>query len=67
MPAGLPRTYDAAGDVKTIQSSNANGAYLAYDYDEPNRLKTVSDANGATGDSYDNGGQFARLHITRMA
>jgi YD repeat-containing protein len=34
----LTYSYDAAGDVKTIQSSNADGANLAYAYDTLNRL-----------------------------
>ena len=54
----LTYSYDAAGDVKTIQSSNPNGANLAYEYDELNRLKTVTDANGTTNYSYDNVGNL---------
>jgi YD repeat-containing protein len=54
----LTYSYDAAGDVKTIQSSNPNGANLAYEYDELNRLKTVTDANGTTHYSYDNVGNL---------
>jgi YD repeat-containing protein len=50
--------YDAAGDVKTIQSSNANGANLAYAYDTLNRLSTVTDPNGTTTYGYDNVGNL---------
>lgn len=50
----LTNSYDAAGDAKTIQSSNAGGANLAYAYDTFNRLGTVTDVNGSTVDAYDN-------------
>jgi RHS repeat-associated protein len=55
----LSYTYDAAGDVKTIQSSNVNGARVSYGYDALNRLATVTDTNGATSYSYDNVGNLA--------
>ncbi len=48
----LTCSYDAAGDVKTIQSSSADGANLAYAYDTLNRLGTVTYFNGST--VYDN-------------
>ena len=48
----LNYTYDNAGDVLTIASSNTNGASLTYTYDTLNRLSTVTDnrllAQGAT-------------------
>ena len=44
----LTYSYDATGDVKTIQSSNAGGANLVYAYDTLNRLGTVTDVNGST-------------------
>ena len=49
-PAGtLNYTYDAAGHVETIASSNANGASVSYTYDDLNRLSTVVDnRNGGT-------------------
>jgi RHS repeat-associated protein len=54
----LTYTYDAAGDVKTIQSSNAGGANLAYAYDALNRLSTATDPVGATAYTYDNVGNL---------
>jgi RHS repeat-associated protein len=39
----LNYTYDAAGHVASITSSNANGASASYTYDELNRLSTVTD------------------------
>jgi len=39
----LSYTYDAAGHVASIQSSNANGASAAYTYDDLNRLSAVVD------------------------
>jgi len=48
----LTCSYDAAGDGKTIQSSSAGGANLAYAYDTLNRLGTVTYVNGST--VYDN-------------
>ncbi len=54
----LTYSYDAAGDVKTIQSSNAGGANLAYAYDTLNRLGTVTDVNGSTVYGYDNVGNL---------
>jgi RHS repeat-associated protein len=49
----LSYSYDAASDVKTIQSSNTGGASMAYGYDALDRLSTVTDANGATSYTYD--------------
>jgi YD repeat-containing protein len=43
-PAGtLNYTYDAHGSLKTITSSNANGASMSYTYDVLNRLATAKD------------------------
>jgi RHS repeat-associated protein len=39
----LSYTYDPAGNVATMQSSNANGVSVAYTYDSLNRLATVVD------------------------
>jgi len=57
----LSYSYDAAGDVKTIQSSNAGGANLAYVYDTLNRLSTVTDPNGTASYGYDNVGNLRGL------
>ena len=50
-------TYDAAGHVATIASSNANGASASYTYDSLNRLGTVVDnrlaGGGTTSYAYD--------------
>ena len=50
-------TYDAAGHVATIASSNANGASASYTYDSLNRLSTVVDnrlaGGGTTSYAYD--------------
>jgi len=54
----LTYTYDAAGDVKSILSSNASGANLAYGYDALNRLSTVTNASGVTNYGYDNVGNL---------
>ncbi|HEY2170226.1 MAG TPA: RHS repeat-associated core domain-containing protein, partial [Candidatus Angelobacter sp.] len=66
-PAGtLTYTHDAAGNVLTINSSNANGASLAYSYDADNRLSSVIDnrllahgaPSGVTSYSYDPAGNL---------
>ena len=51
----LNYTYDAAGHVASISSSNANSASMSYTYDDLNRLSTVTDnrTGGVTGYSYD--------------
>jgi RHS repeat-associated protein len=49
----LSYTYDAAGDLLTLKSSNTGGASDTYTYDQLNRLGTVTDASGATTYSYD--------------
>jgi YD repeat-containing protein len=60
-PFGTIRyTYDAAGNVTSIASSNANGAAMAYQYDQLNRLSTVTVAGQApTNYSYDTVGNLA--------
>ena len=54
----LSYTYDAAGNVASISSSNANGASMSYTYDDLNRLATVTDnrlsENNVTTYTYDN-------------
>src|SRR5208337_4375097 len=55
-PAGtLNYTYDAAGNVASITSSNTNGASVGYTYDDVGRLSTVVDnrLGGTTTYSYD--------------
>ncbi len=49
----LSYTYDNAGDVLSIKSSNTGGISDVYTYDVLNRLSTVTDAAGATTYSYD--------------
>jgi YD repeat-containing protein len=47
-------TYDAAGHVASIASSNTNGASASYTYDDLNRLSTVVDGRlGTTTYAYD--------------
>ncbi|MGO8758498.1 MAG: RHS repeat-associated core domain-containing protein, partial [Terracidiphilus sp.] len=54
----LNYTYDAAGHVASISSSNTNGASMSYTYDDLNRLSTVVDnrlsGSNTTTYSYDN-------------
>jgi YD repeat-containing protein len=42
------RTYDFAGNMLTLGSSNAGAASMTYTYDGVNRLATVTDAAGQT-------------------
>jgi YD repeat-containing protein len=49
----LSYTYDAVGNLLTMQSSNPGGASDTYTYDELNRLATVTDASGVTTYNYD--------------
>lgn len=53
----LSYTYDGAGNIKTLRSSNANGVSVDYSYDELNRLQTAKDnrlvGNQTTTYSYD--------------
>ena len=65
-PAGtLSYTYDAAGHVATIASSNPNGASVAYTWDDLNRLSAVTDnrLNGTTAYTYDAAGNLATVHL----
>jgi RHS repeat-associated protein len=39
----LSYTYDAAGNVTSVTSSNANGVWVSYTYDDLGRLSTVVD------------------------
>lgn len=45
----LTYTYDAAGNVASARSSHANGFSVAYDYDELDRLESVTDGGPAGG------------------
>jgi hypothetical protein len=49
----LSYTFDAAGNLLTLKSSNSGGASDTYTYDQLNRLATVTDASGATTYAYD--------------
>src|SRR5206468_1351632 len=54
----LTYTYDPAGDLASIRSSNAGGTSVNYSYDTLNRLATVTDnrlASGVTTYAYDVG------------
>ena len=42
--SSLSYTYDAAGNVASIKSSNANGVWASYTYDDMGRLGTVVDS-----------------------
>jgi RHS repeat-associated protein len=58
----LAYTWDAAGNLLSIRSSNANGTSVNYAYDSLNRLSTVTDnrlAAGLTQHSYDAVGNLA--------
>lgn len=46
-------TYNDAGNIETLRSSNANGVSVDYDYDELNRLESVKD-NRLTGNQTTN-------------
>jgi RHS repeat-associated protein len=54
----LSYTYDAAGNVLTISSSNTGGISDMYMYDALNRLSTVTDASGQTTYGYDDVGNL---------
>jgi YD repeat-containing protein len=43
----LEYTYDAAGNLETITSSNATGTAVSYGYGELNRLSTVTEPGNA--------------------
>src|SRR5215213_8388990 len=52
----LTYTYDAAGNLASVRSSNAAGVSINYTYDAVNRLESVVDnrlANGTTTYAYD--------------
>jgi len=60
----LTYSYDAAGNLQTVRSSNQNGVTVDYSYDEVNRLQTVKDNNLAAGSNttsyaYDDVGNLA--------
>jgi RHS repeat-associated protein len=55
----LSYTYDLAGNLRSIHSSNADGATMDYTYDALNRLKSVTDRSGATTYEYDPNGNLA--------
>ncbi len=62
----LNYTYDAAGNVTSMSSSNTNGASAAYTYDNLNRLSTVTDnrlplAQNTTTYSYDSASNLATV------
>lgn len=56
-------TYDAAGHVESIASSNTNGVSVSYSYDDLNRLSTVVDnrlsGQNTTTYTYDNASNVA--------
>jgi len=57
----LSYSYDSAGNLLSIQSSNAGGTSVAYTYDALNRLSTVQDnrlTSGTTTYNYDNVGNL---------
>jgi RHS repeat-associated protein len=49
----LSYSYDAAGNLLTLKSSNSGGGSDTYTYDQLNRLSTVTDASGGTTYAYD--------------
>jgi RHS repeat-associated protein len=62
----LTYSYDAAGNLETMNSSNTNGVSVTYGYDELNRLSTTTDngkdtrpGTGSTGYSYDEVGNLS--------
>ena len=66
----LAYSYDVAGNVLSVQSSNANGVNTSYSYDKDERLATVTDnasvvtgstrpASGVTAYSYDSAGNLS--------
>jgi YD repeat-containing protein len=55
----LEYSYDAAGNLETITSPNANGTAVTYGYDELNRLSTVTEpGNAPTTYNYDTNGNL---------
>jgi len=63
----LNYTYDSAGNVASISSSNLNGASMSYTYDDLNRLATVTDnrlaGNNVTTYTYDNASNVATVTL----
>ena len=62
----LTYTYDAAGNLESMASSNANGASVAYAWDQDNRLSSVVDSRlpagqNATVYSYDPASNLATV------
>ena len=58
----LSYTYDAAGNLASMASSNANGESVSYTYDSLNRLATVVDSRlGTTSYSYDPASNLATV------
>ena len=57
----LAYTYDGAGNVLTVRSSNSNGLSADYAYDALGRLSTVTDnrTSGVTNYTYDANGNLA--------
>jgi YD repeat-containing protein len=52
LPDGMlteTRSYDAAGNVASMTSSNTNGASVSYTYDDVGRLSTVVDNRRGSG------------------
>ena len=66
----LSYTYNEAGSLATLRSSNANGVSVDYSYDALNRLDTVKDNNlvalngGVTNYTLRLRRQFARLLVS---
>ena len=56
----LSYTYDAAGNLASITSSNANGASMSYSYDNLNQLSSVTDKVGTTTYTYDGASNLYR-------
>ena len=55
----LTYTYDTAGNLTSVQSSNAGGTSVSYGYDQLNRLSTVTDTHtGNISYTYDNVGNL---------
>lgn len=62
MPEGtLTYTYDLAGNVASVNSSNTGGTSINYSWDQDNRLQAVTDnrSGGTTTYSYDATNQLA--------
>jgi len=59
----LAYTYDPAGNVISVVSSNTGGTSVPYAWDQNNRLQSVTDirTGGATNYSYDQTNQFSSI------